>query len=202
MAAEINKAVVPEDYARLIHTLITNRLNTLKNSSTNKHVVTHDLTLDSSDEDNIIDVHNLPSYDIVGEIKCIYPKGTLESITPFSDRNYETISNFKIDPKILYKYRLIRLIVQPNFYAFISSNKLTLRYSVQLSINDSNSTTYKSPSIQISNAYGPQTIVDYTTKLAFIFDTKTKEFYKDTNGTTLWSDIYNIQTISEVEEDI
>jgi hypothetical protein len=136
MAAEINKAVVPEDYARLIYSQTDREKLSIQNASMINTIKTHDLTSTSSNEIDRIDVSNLPTYDIVGEIECIYAKGTLTSIIPLPGRNYKITSRFKIDPEVLSKYRLIRLIVQPNFYFFISSNILNLSYTVSLSIND------------------------------------------------------------------
>ena len=198
MAAGINKAVVPRDYARLLCSVS----GTSKFQKLTALTATHDLTSTSSDENNRIDVSSLPSYDMVGEIECIYPKGSMSSISPLTNNIYTAISRFKLDPEILSKYRLIRLIVQPNFYLFVSSNKLTLYYKVQLTF-DGGSTYYtftdtSGRGLQIAGNWGPQALVEYTTKLAFMFDTKTKEFYRDTKSTALWNSD-EIEPITEEE---
>lgn len=198
MAAGINKAVVPRDYARLLCSVS----GTSKFQKLTALTATHDLTSTSSNENNRIDVSSLPSYDMVGEIECIYPKGSMSSISPITNNIYTAISRFKLDPEILSKYRLIRLIVQPNFYLFVSTNKLTLYYKVQLTF-DGGSTYYtitdnSGRGLQIAGNWGPQALVEYTTKLAFMFDTKTKEFYRDTKSTALWNSD-EIEPITEEE---
>lgn len=173
--AKINKAVVPQDYARLIYTVPD------ATSITSINTVTHDLTT--------IDVSSLPNYDMVGEIKCVYPSSsTLKSITGTAGRIYYIIRTFNLNPELINKYRLIRLIVQPNINLLVSKGPITLYFRVQCSIDG---VTYLINILLANRLTAGNLISTGTNKYAFVFDTKTKEFYNDTaNGTGLWSDIY------------
>jgi len=171
--ASINKAVVPQDYANLIYTV------TDAAAITGINTVTHDLTA--------IDVNSLPRYDMVGEIECVYPVGALKSISG-TNRIYYITRKFDLNPELVNRYRLIRLIVQPNINFLVSIGPITLYFQVQYIIDGE---TY-SDKILLANRFGSGSLINTgTDKYAFIFDTKTKEFYNDTiNGTALWSSIY------------
>lgn len=173
--AKINKAVVPQDYARLIHTITDAASLTSINS-----VKTHDLTT--------IDVSSLPNYDMVGEIECVYPSYSIKSITGSNGRiNYIT-RIFDLNSELVDKYRLIRLIVQPNINLLVSTGTVTLYFRVQCSIDG---VTYLINILLANRLITGNLITTGTNKYAFVFDTKTKEFYNDTaNGTGLWSNIY------------
>ena len=172
--AKINKAVVPQDYARLIYTVPD------ATSITSINTVTHDLTT--------IDVSSLPNYDMVGEIECVYPSGAMKSINGTAGRIYYIIRTFNLNPELINKYRLIRLIVQPNINLLVSTGPITLYFRVQCSIDG---VTYLINILLANRLTAGNLISTGTNKYAFVFDTKTKEFYNDTaNGTGLWSDIY------------
>lgn len=181
--ARINKAVVPQDYARLIHT-VTNA-----SAITSINTVTHDLTA--------IDVSSLPNYDMVGEIECVYPSVTVKSINGTANRVYYITRKFNLNPELVNKYRLIRLIVQPNINLLVSTGPITLYFQVQYVIDGE---AY-SNNILLANRLAVGSLINTgTNKYAFIFDTKTKEFYNDTaNGTGLWSSKYNV--LLDAEED-
>lgn len=173
--AKINKAVVPQDYARLIYTVPD------ATSITSINTVTHDLTT--------IDVSSLPNYDMVGEIECVYPSSsTIKSINGSYGRILYIIRTFNLNPELINKYRLIRLIVQPNINLLVSTGTVTLYFRVQCSIDG---VTYLINILLANRLTTGNLISTGTNKYAFVFDTKTKEFYNDTaNGTGLWSDIY------------
>ena len=172
--AKINKAVVPQDYARLIYTVPD------ATSITSINTVTHDLTT--------IDVSSLPNYDMVGEIECVYPSDGIKSITGSYGRILYIIRTFNLNPELINKYRLIRLIVQPNINLLVSTGTVTLYFRVQCSIDG---VTYLINILLANRLTDGNLIKTGTNKYAFVFDTKTKEFYNDTaNGTGLWSDIY------------
>lgn len=195
MAAEINKAVIPEDYARLIYS----KTNAPKLGTTSMSV--HELTE--------IDISNLPEYDMVGEIEYIYTKGSADDKLQISqNRKYNSGSIFIINSEILSKYRFIRLILQPNFYftvTYIPPGTYTnLGYAVEIRINDLDGATYRYPKgesdVILVATINKTGIVENTNKLALIFDTKTKEFVRDTKSTELWSSIYTPISINAEEE--
>lgn len=175
--AAIRKAVVPQDYARLIHTVED------ATAIISINTVTHDLTT--------IDVSSLPNYDMVGEIKCVYPSDGIKSITGgTASRIFNIIRIFNLNSELINKYRLIRLIVQPNINLLVSTGTVTLYFRVQCSIDGM---TYLINILLANRLAAGNLITTGTNKYAFIFDTKTKEFYNDTsNGTGLWSDIYTL----------
>ena len=178
--AKIKKAVVPQDYARLIHTV------TDAASITSINTVTHDLTT--------INVSSLPNYDMVGEIECVYPSSGIKSITGLDGRIYYITRIFNLNSELVDKYRLIRLIVQPNINLLVSKGPITLYFRVQYSIDG---VTYLINILLAARIAVGNLITTGTNKYAFVFDTKTKEFYNDTaNGTGLWSGIYKL--IAEV----
>lgn len=186
--AKINKAIVPQDYARLIHTITGARI--ISTSS-----VTHNLTT--------IDVSSLPNYDMVGEIKCEYSTGSqIKKISVVQGLTHYISRRFELSSELVNKYRLIRFIVKPNINNISVSLSLTtgsteltpIYFRVYCAIDG---TLYGAQNVLIVNIL-PNTfsssgqLVNMGSKeYAFIFDTKTKEFYDDTaNGTGLWSDIY------------
>lgn len=186
--AKINKAVVPQDYARLIHTITGARIISISN-------VTHNLTT--------IDVSSLPNYDMVGEIKCEYSTGSeIKRISVVQGLTHYISRRFELNSELVNKYRLIRFIVKPNINNISVSLSLTtgpteltpIYFRVYCAIDG---TLYGAQNVLIVNIL-PNTfsssgqLVNMGSKeYAFIFDTKTKEFYDDTaNGTGLWSNIY------------
>lgn len=189
--AKINKAVVPQDYARLIHNIIGARIISTS-------YVTHDLTT--------IAVSVLPNYDMVGEIKCEYSTGSeIKKISVVQGLTHYITRRFELSSELVNKYRLIRFIVKPNINNISVSLSLTtgsteltpIYFRVCCAIDG---TLYGAQNVLIVNIL-PNTSISSgqlvnmgLKEYAFIFDTKTKEFYNDTaNGTGLWSDIYNIQ---------
>lgn len=188
MGARINKAIVPQDYARLIHTITGARIISISN-------VTHNLTT--------IDVSSLPNYDMVGEIKCEYSTGSeIKKISVVQGLTHYITRRFELNSELVNKYRLIRFIVKPNinnisvsFSLTTSPTELTpIYFRVYCAIDG---TLYGAQNVLIANIL-PNTsssgqLVNMGSKeYAFIFDTKTKEFYDDTaNGTGLWSSIYD-----------
>ena len=185
--AKINKAVVPQDYARLIQTILGTRIISISN-------VTHDLTT--------IAVSSLPNYDMVGEIKCEYSTGSeIKKISIAQGFTHFISRRFELNSELVNKYRLIRFIVKPNINNISVSLSLTtgpteltpIYFRVLCAIDG---TLYGAQNVLIANIL-PNTsssgqLVNMGSKeYAFIFDTKTKEFYNDTaNGTGLWSNIY------------
>lgn len=189
--AKINKAVVPQDYARLIHTITGARIISISN-------VTHNLTT--------IDVSSLPNYDMVGEIKCEYSTGSeIKKISVVQGLTHYISSRFELSSELVNKYRLIRFIVKPNINNISVSLSLTtgpteltpIYFRVYCAIDGTVYGTYGTQNVVLIANILPNTsssgqLVNMGSKTyAFIFDTKTKEFYNDTaNGTGLWSDIY------------
>jgi hypothetical protein len=125
---------------------------------------------------------------MVGEIECVYPSDGIKSITGTASRIYNIIRIFNLNSELINKYRLIRLIVQPNINLLVSTGTVTLYFRVQCSIDG---ITYLINILLANRIAAGNLITTGTNKYAFVFDTKTKEFYNDTaNGTGLWSDIY------------
>lgn len=186
--AKINKAVVPQDYARLIHTITGARI--ISTSS-----VTHNLTT--------IDVSSLPNYDMVGEIKCEYSTGSeIKKISVVQGLTHYISRRFELNSELVNKYRLIRFIVKPNINNISVSLSLTtgsteltpIYFRVFCAIDGTLYGAQNVLIVNIPNRFSSSgLLVNMGSKeYAFIFDTKTKEFYNDTaNGTGLWSDIYN-----------
>jgi hypothetical protein len=175
IGARIDKAIVPQDYARLIHTVED------ATSIISINTVTHDLTS--------INVSSLPNYDMVGEIECVYPSGAMKSINGTGNRIYYITRKFNLNPELVNKYRLIRLIVQPNINLLVSTGPITLYFQVQYVIDG---VSYSNNILLANRLTAGNRISTGTNKYAFIFDTKTQEFYNDTsNGIGLWSSIYN-----------
>lgn len=190
--AKINKAVVPQDYARLIHTITGARIISISN-------VTHNLTT--------IDVSSLPNYDMVGEIKCEYSTGSeIKRISVVQGLTHYISSRFELSSELVNKYRLIRFIVKPNINNISVSLSLTtgsteltpIYFRVYCAIDGTLYGTYGTQNVVLIANILPNTSISSgqlvnmgPKEYAFIFDTKTKEFYNDTaNGTGLWSDIY------------
>lgn len=184
--ARIDKAVVPQDYARLIYSA-----EKIRPSSLNTE---HDLTT--------LDLSYLPHYDMVGEISCIYTDdGYFEISTNLTGQTKFINSTYILSSGIENMYRLIRIIEKPNLSLINSGNKTIpgVFYSVYLNINE---TTYANSIVLTLQLKPGEKITTGDAKFAFIFDTKTKEFYNDTeNGTELWSNIYNI-SIGSWDDDV
>lgn len=178
--ARIDKAVVPQDYARLIYSTEMVRTDSLNTE--------HDLTT--------LDLSDLPRYDMVGEISCIYTDdGYFEIFTNLTGQAKSINSRYILSSGIENMYRLIRIIEKPNLSLINSGNRTIpgVYYKVYLNINE---TTYVNTIVLALQLGVGEKITTGDAKFAFIFDTKTKEFYNDTeNGVGIWSSRYESQSV-------
>lgn len=176
LGSQINKAIAPIDFAKLIHTV----QNT--SSITSLTAGVHDLTF--------IDVIDLPNYDMVGEIKCVYPMGSGDQVMNVELKNSYITTLFKLSSELANKYRYIRFYVQPNINNIISISTADVKklyYKVSCVFDGVD--TYSSDGKFISDVSNGLNLSTEGDVYAFIFDTKTKKFIaEDTNFAGLWSD--------------